>query len=160
MINQTRSFFLDLAAIVLFAFAALNLLAAFSSAISLNSPDPILPLSNRGILWWSGGAELLCSAYLLVGKNNGMKLLWLAWLTSYLAVYRAGLCHVGAANFGDCLGNFDEWFLIRPRTMAITSEVLIGFLLAGSYGLVTVEWIKSRKPSKMKSPSLVVQPSP
>lgn len=157
--NRARSVFFDVAAVILFVFAAFNALAIFSSVAALDALDPILRLSNRSTLWLYGGAELLCSVYLFVGKNASMKLFWLASLTANLGIYRAGLWHGGSSNFDDCLGNYVEWFLIPPHTMAIGADVLIGFLLAGSCGFLAVGWLKSKKP-KTEPSGLVAQPSP
>ena len=163
---KTQSIFIFVAAVMLFCLAALDVLCGFGSAPVLKQPDTLLQLnehwalSGREVLFLKALSELTVSALLLAGKSLGMKLGWLAWLTTNLAIYRAALWQADVANLGDYLGNCLEWFLIQPRTMAIASEVLIAFLLVGSYGLMIANCVKGRRPSKIESSSVVVQPSP
>ncbi len=143
--NRTRSYFTDSAAVILFFMAALNFLGAIGPADALNWPDPLVQLSNRWILVICGGFELFVSAILLAGKNSWIKLGLLAWLATILLVYRLILWRAGSSNFGDCLGNYIEWFLISPRTMGMVAKGLIGLMLAGSYAFLVLNWLRGRK---------------
>ena len=169
--NRKRSFLLNSAAVVLFIMAVFNFLGAACLTSAQNWPDPVFQLnttwslSNRWVLVISGGLELFVSAFLLIGNSSRMKLGWLAWLATNLIVYRIGLWSVGASNFGDCLGNYIEWFLISPRTIGIIANLLIGFMASGSYAFLVLDWLRGRKPRLVRkfnktSPSVIgMQPN-
>ena len=143
--NRAQTYFLDLAAVIFFVLAAFNLLGFVGSADALNWPDPLFQLGNRWVLVICGGLELLVSAVLLTGKSQWLKLGLLAWLTTNLLVYRIGLWLGGASNFGDCLGNYIDWFLISPRTMGMVTNGLLGFMLTGSYAFLAFNWKREKK---------------
>jgi len=159
--KRAQSYFLDSAAVILFILASLNFCGAVGSSPTLNWPDALLPLSNRLTLVLFGSAELAVSAVLLAGKSKWVKLGWLAWLMTNWFVYRIGLWSDDASNFGDCLGNYVEWFTISPKTMSIVIEVLLGFMLAGSYFFLAVNWPRGQrgKSAKTDTPAIGAQPA-
>jgi hypothetical protein len=143
--NRSQSYFLNSAAVILFCIAAFNLFGAVGSGPALNWPDPLLQLDNRRVLVIWGGLELLVSGVLLAGKSKWVKLALLVWLMTNILVYRVSLWAVGKSNFGDCLGNYVEWFTISPRTMSVVTKGLLSFVLAGSYAFLFLNWLRERK---------------
>lgn len=148
MIPKIKDIFLWSAAVILFVKALAELSGTLSPAPFLDEPDPFLLISSRLVLVLLGVCELVLSAYLLMGKNLQIKLWLTAWFATNLMVYRIGLQSQGAPDFSDCLGNFDDWLPVTPRILHVVMEILLIFLLAGSYGSLLLNWLAHRKPSK------------
>lgn len=151
MSRRVEEYFLYPAAVLLFFTAMVELSGAISAARILDQPDPLLLLSSRLVLVLVGVLELLLSAYLLMGQYGWAKLGLTAGLTTNLLVYRLGLWWAGAPNFGDCVGNFNEWLPISPWSLHVIMVAALGFLIIGSYTFLILNWLGDPKSVKRKS---------
>lgn len=135
---------------MLFFMAMVELSGAIGTARILDQPDPLLPLSNRLVFVLVGVLELLLSAYLLMGQYGWAKPGLTAWLATNLLVYRLGVWWAGAPNFGDCVGNFNEWLPVSPRTLHVIVVAALEFLIIGSYTFLILDWFGGPKSMKKK----------
>lgn len=152
--GRLEFYFLNSAGVILFIAAALNFFAGAQTASPLDWPHALfqlnahLALSNRWTLLLSGALELFVSAGLLSSRDARFKLRLLAWFATTSATYRIGLRITGGMNLSDCLGNYVEWFFIRPQVVASAFNVGLGFMLIASYTLLLVNWLAVRKRSE------------
>jgi hypothetical protein len=144
-------YFINCAGVVLFIAAALNFFAAAHPASPLDWADslfqlkPHFTLGNRWTLILSGGLELFVSGVLLGGRNDHFKLWLLSWFLTTSATYRVGLRLTDVPNLSDCLGNYVEWFSIRPQVVAEVFNIGLGFMLVAAYGLLLLDWLALRR---------------
>jgi len=149
-IGNIRECFILSVAIILFVTAAAKLLGATSSAHILARLDPMLFLSNREVFRLAAVMELSVSAHLLIGWNHKMKLALIAGSAAFYVIYRAGLQLVGAPNLFSCLGNLTDVISISPRILDRLTVAMLGWMLIGSYTLLTVEWFGYYRNARMK----------
>lgn len=130
--KRVEIYFVTAAAVLLFITGAAKILSAFSGAVALDQPDALLILPHRYIFLLLGGLELGVSAFLLIGRNLKMQLLVIAWLAANFLFYRLGLIWMNGSSFCNCLGSFNEYLPISPRTLNAAACVALGGLLVGS----------------------------
>jgi hypothetical protein len=159
-IRNIRECFILSVAIILFVTAAAKLLGATSSAHILASFDPMLFLSNREVFRLAAVMELSVSAYLLMGRNHNMKLVLIAGLSAFYLIYRVGLQLVAAPNLFSCLGNLTGLIPISPRILDRLTVAMLGWMLIGSYTLLTVEWFGYYRNARMKRGSGIPEAVP
>jgi hypothetical protein len=140
MNNRIQARFVDSVAVILFITGATKFISALGAAQTLDEPDSLLILSHRHIFFLMSALELGLSAYLLMGRNTKMKLALVAWLATNFLVYRIGLWWMGAPNLCNCLGNLDQFLPLSPLFLNIAALASLGWLLAGSYALMIIEW--------------------
>ena len=73
--KKVETYFAYSAAVIIFIAALTILLAAFGDNGALNQPNPLLFLKNRIIFFLAATLDIVLSAFLLVGKNNWLKLI-------------------------------------------------------------------------------------
>lgn len=137
--------------IILFAAAMVKLSGATAKAHILDQHDPMLFLSNRAIFRLVATAELLLSAYLLVGRDQKTKLFLIAGYSTICVLYRVELQVTGVPNLFSCIGNLIEVVSISPRFVDRITVTLLGWMLFGSYGLLVSLWFSYHRKVWMAS---------
>ena len=117
----------------------------------LDLPDALLFVRGRVVFYLAGGITLALSAALLVMRNVQVRLGLTLWLAVVMAVYRFGMAFYGGADLFVCLGNLDSPVPFSPQVMNVALAVFIGWLLAGSAGLLIAEWVAWRKQTRSEA---------
>jgi len=136
-----------------FLFSALVILGCSGSAKILSSlgtvpilelPDPVFRLPNRWFLCLAGAFELCAAAYLLLGRNQRLKLLLVAWLSTIFCLYRLEIWLTQPGKPCHCLGTVTEYLHLKADQVEPILVLLI-YLLAGSF------WFSflARKPAEL-----------
>src|ERR1051325_1698424 len=147
MNQKIQERFLQSAAVILFVTAIAKLLSAAGSSVELEHHDPILVLTNRHVFILVAIIELALSAFLLISRHRLLGLLLVAWLATNFLVYRAGLHSVGAPAFCNCIGSYNR-ISLSPFALNLLLLVALGWLLAGSYAGLILEWLaRHRRPA-------------
>ncbi len=143
--KKIQIWFSDTVAIFLFLLAAGNLIVGANSSSLLDERDAIFPLPCRWVLVFWAAVELIISAWLLAARCRQVKLYLIVLMTAVLLLYRLVVIGKSAANFGDCLGNLDDWFPISPRTLGLAVNLLLGCGLLGGFAFGLLNWRMSRQ---------------
>lgn len=106
----------------------------------LAEPAPYLSvLTNRQMMWLAVAFELGAVAGLLWLRTDRARLLVIAFVGGLFAAYHLGLSLIGYRPPCGCLGGPLEWLHLSRRTYDTLTLVLVGYFLAGSYGLLLWE---------------------
>ena len=141
------------AAVILIVTASAKLLSASGTARVLALPDALLTLTNRTVLVLAGSSELLLACYLIFGRKSWLKTPLVAWLATNFLIYRLGLLWMGVHKPCGCLGTITDALSIPPATVDLLMKIVLAYLLAGSYGLIVLEWGRGRKRADSKIPA-------
>jgi hypothetical protein len=151
------SWFLYGVAVSLFLAAAGVLYFAMTGGRVLDLPDALLGLAHRKVFYLVGILLLGTSAFLLINRNNSLRLLLLTWLSANLLVYHFGAAYYGSANLWAALGNLSPHIPIAPQANYLLVSVLLVGLFLGSGGLCVADWWLRRK--LVKQPQAPEAPS-
>jgi hypothetical protein len=151
--RKTRCFvwFLWIAGMVFLLTGAAKILADFGGAKLLSGVDPILGITYKHLLPMVGLMELAVAVVCLVGRIRlAIKTAMVAWLATNFLVYRLGLWCIGWEHPCACMGNLAAALHLSDQQADLIMRGILVFLLAGSYGLLLVEW-RSRRLSAIVS---------
>jgi len=107
--------------------------------------DPIFAISTRYLFWILGGMCLGVALFTLSGEPTFMRAMMIAWLATNLAVYRLGCLWYGGHRLGGYLGSFSDAFGLSTATAGIMAEVLLSYLVFGSYFVMVCLWRQNRR---------------
>ncbi len=153
--KSLRRVFYGSAVVILIVTALAKLISATGKARALALPDPMLMLTNREVLVVAGSIELLLAGYLFFGRKSWLKVPLVAWLATNFLIYRLGLMWMGVHKPCGCLGTITDALAIPPTTVDLLLKIVLAYLLAGSYGLLFLEWWQGRKCADTKPRDLV-----
>lgn len=122
-----------------------KLWSAFGEARILSRHDPLLLVTNRELLIITGVIEILTVGALLFAKRERIKLMSLAWLASYFALYRLAVWYLRLPDPCPCLGRITEMLPFRPSTIDLALKTIVAYLLIGSIFLLVLDWRKDRR---------------
>jgi hypothetical protein len=143
--KKVEAYFAYSVAVIIFIAALTILLAAFGNNGALDQPDPLLFLKNRIVFFLAAAFEIILSAFLLVGKDNWLKLILVAWVATTFLAYQLGVWWINGPNVYTCLGNLTSALPVHPRTLNEIIFVLLGYFLLGAYVLLALNWINQRR---------------
>jgi hypothetical protein len=123
--------FLCISAYSLILTAAAKLFSTMGDAHILDYPDPLLGLSNRGVLTGVAAVELAVVACLASRMATPSKHLSLAWLGGNFLLYRFALALLKPGTPCKCLGSLTEKLHIDTRAATSGLTFISGFLLLG-----------------------------
>lgn len=122
-----------------------KVVAMFGSARLLDYQDPITALPFRYLLLVMGVLELII-AYLCFFTNNlKLSAILMAWFSTSLVIYRAGLWFMGWQHPCPCLGNLTDALHIPPQTADTAMKIILAYLLIGSYATLFWLWRQRKK---------------
>jgi hypothetical protein len=153
-INLIR-YFITSAGILLLVTAAAKLVSSLGSAEILESSDPIFGISFRHLFCVVATVELIVAAICFFDKRLSFRLGFVAWLATIFLGYRITLGLIGYHRPCMCLGNLTDALHISPQIANTVMEIILAYLLIGSYGaLCLLRWpaIKSPISSSTGSP--------
>jgi hypothetical protein len=130
---------------LLFVTAAAKLISSFGNAKILEQPEPILGISFRCLFWIVGIIELLVSFFCFFCKCLWVRLGLIAWLATNFLGYRITLDLIGYHRPCLCLGNLTDALHISPQMASVAMEIILLYLLIGSYGSLCCLLRKSRQ---------------
>jgi hypothetical protein len=133
-------------------------LASFAKLVSvtgraeiLDFPDPLLGLTNRHILYGVAFIELSLVVFLFSSRNNWLKSILIAWLSSCFLLYHFGLWLLHPKKPCPCFGNLTDALHIPPQTADTAMKIILAYLLIGSYGTLFHLWWKRKAEVRMKN---------
>jgi hypothetical protein len=137
-----RRFILSCSVILLITGAA-KIVSAMGAARILWLTDPILYISFGHLMLLAGVCELSVSTICILGRNIKLQAAVLAWLSTIFVVYRIGLLYLGWNRPCSCMGNLTDALHIPPKIADVMMEIILGYLLVGSYGILFWLWKRS-----------------
>lgn len=137
--------FVGSAGVLLLITAVAKLFTTFDHAKILHVRDPILTVSFRVLFWVLGLVEWLIALTCFFSKQTQLQLILLAWLSTNFVFYRIGLLWIGYVKPCSCMGNLTDALHIPPQTADIVMEIILAYLLIGSYVALSWLWWKRKK---------------
>ena len=135
-------FFVISAGVLLLLTALAKLVSAAGSAKALGALDPVFLVPFRYVFLTVGLVEIGVAAICLFGKQMRNQALLLAWLSSCFLIYRLFLVYIGYAEPCHCMGTLTDALHIPPHTANLALEIVLGYLLLGSYA--TLFWLRKQ----------------
>jgi len=136
--------FLFVSGVLLSVTGIAKLISSAGSARILEYHDPILSIEFRYVFLVVGTLEILTALYCFFGRQQYLKIFGVAWLATNFMLYRMGLILVGYRKPCSCLGTLTSALHISPDTANKIMEVVLFFLLIGSYYILTWLWWHKR----------------
>jgi hypothetical protein len=138
--------------------AIAKLCSTMGNAHILQYSDPILGLQFGQLMLVAGILELGIAITCLIYKIHKLAVYLIAWLATNLLAYRVCLWFIGWHRPCACLGNFTDALHIPPQIAERTMEIVLAYLLIGSYATLFWLWRQQRKvslvaPVSEKTPS-------
>jgi hypothetical protein len=151
--TKVESWFVLSSGCILLITGLAKFVSAFGGARILNSQDPIFGISFRYLMLITGILEI-CISYRCITKSaHRLSLGLLAWLATCFVIYRIGILTIGWQKPCSCLGSMTELLHISPDLANRILEIIIAYLLIGSYAfsLFRCKCIKNIGAGKMGS---------
>jgi hypothetical protein len=136
--------------------AALNrFLIATGGAPALSLPEPVLGIPVRYAVLLVGALELVVALICLFGKQLGLQVGWLIWLSVDFLVYRAALYFMHCHPQTTCIGSPTDPLHLSRGVIGSVVAVMPYYLLLGSFTATVWLWLLDRKEEylKMSCPS-------
>lgn len=122
----------NLSVVVLLALAATaKFLAAGSNAQFLSTPDPVLLAPLRWVLVGAALLEVGIATFLVLGRNQRIKLLTLLWLSVNFALYRVALWWIQRDDPGLCWGMLGDTLPVGCRLVDGMRKAVLAYLFLG-----------------------------
>ena len=143
--------FIHSAGAILLAAVCIRLLIAAGSSPVLALPEPVMDIPLRYAVLVIGGLELLVALICLFGKQTGLQIGWLAWLTTNFIVYRIGLLTMHCHPQMTCIGSLTDPLQLSRGMAGIVMSLTPFYLLFGSYAAVGWLWLEGRRQKRRSS---------
>lgn len=148
MTSRLTTLFIRSAGAILLAAALIRFLIAAGDAQVLALADPLLGIPLRYAVLLVGIAELAVAGICLFGKNPGLQLSWVAWLSFNCVIVRIGLYWMNVHVQGTCLGSLTDPLQIAQGIPGLLAQILPILLLIGSGSLLFRSWRTASKARK------------
>ncbi|MGB8168801.1 MAG: hypothetical protein WCF18_14990 [Chthoniobacteraceae bacterium] len=123
-----------------------KVLSGMGHAGILTSIDPVFGWQIGHLMLAAGIVELaVAGVCLLCGKQPMFVGIFISWLATILLTYRLGLWLMDWHRPCHCLGNITDAIHVSPLAADISMEVVLTYLLIGSYGIILHEWWINQK---------------
>ncbi len=123
--------------------ALAKMISAFGGAQVLSVRDPILKLPFREVFMLVGSLELVVASICFFGRRLDFQIKTVAWLATLFVMYRIGLFMVDYHMPCTCLGSMTDMLHIPFKSSALAIEIILAYLLVGSYALLLRLWRQS-----------------
>lgn len=141
---KTARCFINVAGLVLLAWATALLIANWTTADFAQPRDPVLQLPIRSLSWIMTGLAAVAALICLFDERISFQTYGLAWLSTNIAVYSAGFLWSGARSSSVLWGNLSTAFGVPNYTLDLIVKVMFAMLLAGSYWMLIWIWWRAR----------------
>lgn len=135
---------------ILLAAALMRFLIAAGSSPVLTLPEPMLGIPLRYAVLLVGALELAVALICLFGKQTGLQIGWVAWLTSDFIVYRIGLLTTHCHPQATCIGSLTDPLQLSRGISGWIMTLTPYYLLLGSYAAVGWLWLAGRRAKAAK----------
>ena len=141
-LNKLRTIFFYLSSALLLLTGFLKIASAAGTDTFLLTPDPVLGLQYKDFFLFVGVTEVFI-AVLLLGRNERLKPICLAFLTTQMLAYRLVLWFSGGREPCKCLGNIANWVPLLPANTQLLLKALLIVMFAGAYSYLLYD-LKAR----------------
>ncbi|HWD91203.1 MAG TPA: hypothetical protein VG938_02525 [Verrucomicrobiae bacterium] len=128
------------AGVILLVAAIAKIVSAVGKAKILETPDPVLTISRRNLMFAAGIVEILLCWGLVVLQRKDTKIAILTLFASACLGYKIALLWIAPGALCPCLGNVTDALPISPHVLATAENVILGYLLLGAYGLAAFHY--------------------
>jgi DNA-directed RNA polymerase subunit RPC12/RpoP len=142
--------FIYSAGAIFLAAALERLLIIAGDTQALTLPDPLLGIPLRYAVLLVGTFELAMAMTCLFGRQVGVQLGWLAWLTTNYMVFRIGLLTMNCHQQATCVGSLTDPLHLTQGVTGFMLGLLPVYLLLGSYAAIIWLWMEGRKAKSAK----------
>ena len=122
-----------------------KVISVFGTQMMLLQSDPLIGISFRHLLLLTGVVELAIACLCLFTNKHKLNTLLIAWISTSLVMYRAGLWAMNWQRPCHCLGNLTDVLHISPETADTAMKIILAYLLIGSYATLFWLWKEKRK---------------
>ncbi|HEV2695802.1 MAG TPA: MauE/DoxX family redox-associated membrane protein [Verrucomicrobiae bacterium] len=141
--SKVISGFFYSAGFLLLITSAAKLISATGHARILENPDPIFAIPFRWVFWIVGGIEAIIATVCFFSRQDRLRAVLLACLTSNFVFYRAGLYLLHYQRPCSCLGNLTDAVHVSPKIADAAMKIILAYLLFGSYAALL--WLRRQK---------------
>jgi|SRR5579885_2145768 len=131
------------AGVLLLITAAAKIVSSFGNERILLEREPLFGLQFRDLFRVLGVIELFVAFICFRGKQLQFPTGLVAWLATSFLAYRFGIWRIGWHKPCSCLGNLTDALHIPSQTADTAMEIILAYLLIGSYG--TLFWLWRRR---------------
>lgn len=142
--GSALKWFVSSAGVILGLTGVAKVWSAFGDVKLLTGVDPIVGLEFKHLMLGVGMVEIAIALVCLFSKRQTLAIGLVAWLATNFLVYRLGLWWLDWKKPCGCLGNITDALHLSPQTADNIVQVLLAYLLVGSYGLLLWQWRKGR----------------
>lgn len=132
--GQTIAMFSVLAGILLLVTGAAKIFSSFGHSEILVERDPIFGFTFGRLMILVGLLEIMVAICCFYPKNKVMSMIFVAWLSSLLLLYRVGLKLTLWHRPCPCVGYFTDALNISPGKADFIMKMILAYLLLVSYG--------------------------
>ena len=153
--HRSQQWFLLSAALILIVTAVIKLLSALQEVQVLGRLDPVFWfLTKRQLLVVTAMLEGIVAGIILKSNRREatyVTLILVFSLSSIFLCYRLGLWWSGYSGECSCFGNATQWLGTSPDIMNRAAQFLLGYLLAGSTGMLAWRHVRASRPSEPRT---------
>ena len=137
-------FFTNSCGFLLLSGALALFISNWASADLTQPQDPLFEIPRRTVFWIVGGLAAVVGLICLFGEQPSFQATWVAWLATSIALYAGGFLWSVGPHFNVLFGTLPETFALSVGATRLIAEVVLAYLLAGSYGLLLGLWWRAR----------------
>ena len=144
IISKLGKSFVFTCGIILCLTALAKIFSAQGDQLLLQQPDPLLGISFRYAYFATSSLELFVCICCFFKTEKLLSAVLVAWLSTMFLAYRVGLWLINWHRRCHCLGNFSTALHISDRSASTLMQILLGFMLIGSYAIVLWKLLERR----------------
>jgi hypothetical protein len=146
MIQRSVKLFVYSSCALFLLTASAKLISANGTAKILDTLDPIFLISFRHVMCVAAVLELCVALICFFGARLILQIGLIAILATNFMLYRLGLYWMGYSGaVCPCFGTLTSALHIPPHVASIAMEIILAYLLAGSYAALFWLWRQKRQ---------------
>lgn len=140
--ERVTKYYLVSAGIALIVTGGAKVLTSFGTADLLETHDPIIGITFKALMLFSGVMEIAVALFSLFGKNQPISVALVALMSFNILVYRLGLWWIGWHRPCHCLGNLSDALHLSAKTADMVMKLILAYLLIGALCSLAILWPK------------------